>query len=413
MLHVIYSSNSERSYLSFNMKLVSTMNILKKENFINWALFLFYCLLTFSVFIGKGGIIRILSAINVVIVFSLVFQCCALRQFSLPKILLATSTFILVNMIATKSIWPDNEYLKIFFSMFFGVGLYVYALTNKIEKKWILNAIVILLISYVIFQLAGILLLANRNGTFKNPHYIALFSAYASIITVYYFFAEQTIKKLLAIPIIFVLLGIILLSSSRPTWISLFLATFLVMLFLNSRLRWISLGLLVAVPSVLYLTNLGNFGKRMADLIINITQEERVAIWSDTWTMQTSSSFYEWLFGHGMNSFEGSFKEFSRYHLVGNDFTMPHNSILEVLYATGIVGLAVFVSIYGYIFHWLFKNLPCQTDKKLGLVLLAFITVNLIMSLITIKWFTHLNSYPLAFVIGMISYMEIKRQRNV
>lgn len=389
------------------------MHLLKNVKTLNWLYFLFYCLLVLSVFAGKGGIIRILSAINILVVFSIIWQNCFLQQWKLYKLLLITSAFILINILATKSISYDNEYLKIVFSLFFGVGLYTYALIRKVNKEWILNAVVISLIIYIILQLTNIVVLQKANGTFKNPHYIALFSAYASILAVYYYFAERTIKRFLAIPVLLVLTWFILLSSSRPTWISLIVATFLTIFFLSPKLRWTSLALLVTVPTILYLTNLGNFGRRMADLVLNITQEERVIIWSDTWVMQTSSNLYQWLFGHGLNSFEADFKAFSRYHLVGNDFTMPHNSILEVLYATGLVGLSLYVFIYGYIFYRLFAMLPSQNDKKLALILLAFITVNLIMSLITIKWFTHLTSYPLAFVIGMMCYMEVRQHQHV
>lgn len=387
------------------------MNKSKHENLLAWMLFLFYCLLVFSVFIGKGGIIRILSLINILIVFGMIFHSYSACHLERARILFITSAYIILNMLAIKHISFDNEYTKILFSIFFGVGLYTYSLRHKIEKQVILNTIVILLAGFLISQVVSISLLGKENGTFKNPHYIALFSAYASILGLYYFFAESTKKRFLAIPILFVLLGFILSSSSRPTWISLFAASFLVIFFLNPKLRKVSLGLLVSIPAVLYLSNLGNFGKRMADLAINITREERVVIWSDTWAMQTSSNWYQWLFGHGLNNFEEDFKSFSRYHQVGNDFTMPHNSVLEVLYATGLIGLAVFIFIYSYIFFRLFKILPNQKDKKLGLTLLAIITVNLIMSLITIKWFTHLNSYPLAFSLGMLCYIQTGRER--
>ena len=151
----------------------------------------------------------------------------------------------------------------------------------------------------------------------------------------------------------------------------------------------------------------------MSDLILNITTEERVTIWRDAWTMQKSSTIYEWLFGHGLNVFEENFKKFSSYHLEGIDFTMPHNIFLELLYSSGMIGLGLMCFIYVYIFRLLIKFvIPNEHNKKLGLALLSVLIINLVMGFLTVRWFTHFNSYVIAFELGIIYFIKNKSVNN-
>ncbi|PPC85620.1 MAG: hypothetical protein CTY37_07840, partial [Methylotenera sp.] len=245
------------------------------------------------------------------------------------------------------------------------------------------------------------------NGTQKNPHYLALYSAYALQIGLFYYFTEtRNIKHIIPI-VVAILLGLILSTSSRPTWIALFIAAFLCMLFLKDKIKNLALVLIILVPSILFFTNAWNFGGRLKELFINISSEERVVIWSDTWTMQKSSNNLQWLFGNGLDKFEENFKVFSRYHLEGNDFTIPHNSVLEVLYSSGLVGVGLFFIVYFFTSYHLIDIIK-KSDKfkSLALLLFSMLIVNFFMGLITIKWFTHLNSYVLTAIIGLTIYIK-------
>lgn len=375
-------------------------------------LYLINFLLIFSLFISKGGLVRIFSYINIIFI-TYFFASNYFDKKELPhinKLLLIPIVYIVLDMLAVQHVSFDNEYRKMILATFFGIGLYWLAEVENLGEKFILKSIMLLIGVYTAFQLASILMLGKPYGTTKNPHYLALYSVFAIQMGVFCFY-EVTTKIRFIIPVFLLLLGALVLStSSRPAWIALFLAGLVSIFFLRERIRNTAITLIVFVPVVLFLTNLGDFGSRLSELLMNISTEERVTIWHDTWVMQTASSYFEWFFGHGINSFEEDFKRFSTYHLVGNDFTMPHNSVLEVLYATGLIGLSLFFLIYFYIS----RELVCVINKnykfrRAGILLLSILIVNFLMGLITVKWFTHFNSYVLSGIMGLLLFFKKNR----
>lgn len=372
-------------------------------------LYLINSLLIFSLFISKGGLVRSFSYVNIILI-TYFFASQYFDKRELPhinKVLLIPMAYIVLDMLAVQQVTFDNEYRKIILATFFGIGLYWLAEVESLGKKFILNSIMLLVVVYTAFQLISILMLGKPNGTTKNPHYLALYSAFAIQMGIFCFY-ELTTKTRYIIPICLILLGAIVLStSSRPAWIALFLAGLVSIFFLKERIRNIAIALIVLVPAVLFLTNLGDFGSRLSELLMNISTEERVTIWHDTWTMQSASTYYEWFFGHGINAFEEDFKQFSTFHQIGNDFTMPHNSVLEVLYATGVAGLSLFLLIYFYISRELIGLINKNDNyRRVGILLLSILIVNFFMGLITVKWFTHFSSYVLTGIVGLLIFYK-------
>ena len=390
-------------------------NANNNSGILNKAYLACYALTLFAVFISKGGIIRILGYVNVLFLiyfFSIGGQ--KLRGwFSLPKVLLLPLAFIMLDVVATHRLSFDNEYREIILVTFFGLTTYFIAKNKLSNFRQALDCSMLLLVIFVIFQLVSIWVLKKPYGTTKNPHYLALYSAYGVVFSVFYYNCTSSINRYVAIPVLIFLVAIVLMTSSRPTWISLFLAAIISLLFFNKKMIAAGFLFLLGITTFLFEFNVGRFGSRMSDLILNITTEERVTIWRDAWTMQKSSTIYEWLFGHGLNVFEENFKKFSTYHLQGNDFTMPHNIFLELLYSSGMIGLGLMCFIYVYIFRLLIKFvIPNEHNKKLGLALLSVLIINLVMGFLTVRWFTHFNSYVIAFELGIIYFIKNKSVNN-
>jgi O-antigen ligase len=164
---------------------------------------------------------------------------------------------------------------------------------------------------------------------------------------------------------------------------------------------------MIAVLIGLTLTNVGNFAGRFKELLVNYNTEERVVIWQDAWRMQTESVPSTWIFGHGLDAFEESFKRYSHYHFYNVDYNSPHNFLLELLYISGIAGVLLSIFMVSLMYKNLYLGIKNQAQyKNIYLVLMAILTSNLILVSITLPFFTSYNLNIIAVVTGVMLYLK-------
>lgn len=273
--------------------------------------------------------------------------------------------------------------------------------------------IVALLSAYVLIQIVATIVFGKPYGTTKNPHYLAQFSALSIPVAIYCYHRSIGMYKVLNAGIIIVLSGFVLSTSSRPAWIALIMTALLALCFMEAKARRYAATLVFAIPAILFFLNIGSFGSRFTELAENISTEERVTIWQDTWRLQETGSWQQWLVGHGMDRFEEDFKPYSRYHsakadLAGTvkDFNAPHNHFLEVLYTSGILGLMLFFYLLWWLYSRLASLIATPQVRSMALLLGAVLTMHLLFIFITIPFFTAYNLSVLAIVAGGILFLN-------
>lgn len=316
--------------------------------------------------------------------------------------------FIVIHFFAVGNLVIIKEMRHIILASFLALGIWILAKKNHdYIRKRIFGFTIALIFIYVTSQAVALWWFNQLYGTAKNPHYLALYSAVSLIVAVYCFFRVPTQFKWV-IAIFILLSGVLLIkSSSRPTWIGLICASFLVVLFLSKRSRIYFSLFITTVLIGLTLTNVGNFEGRFKDLLTNLNTEERVVIWQDAWKMQRDSSVTQWVVGHGLDTFEKNYKPYSHYHLEKVDFNSPHNFILELLYISGVFGLLLAIFMLVMIYKSLIFNINRQTKyKNIYLLLMAVLTSNLILVSITLPFFTSYNLNVLAVVAGSMLYLR-------
>jgi len=360
-----------------------------------------------------GQAYRFLAYVNLIIVLAYVVT--ELRKGyplkcnkSLYYLLTIPIGFITIHFLAVENLIFIKEIRHIVLAVFLALGIWLLVQKNPAYiKKNIFGFTIALVFIYVAVQAIALWWFDRPYGTTKNPHYLALYSAIALIIAMYCFFRASMRMKLLIGFSMLLLSAFLLHTSSRPTWIGLIFSGVLALLFLNRQSRRF-FGLAIAVILIgLTLTNAGNFASRFEALLFNLNTEERVVIWQDTWKMQTQSSDSQWLLGHGLDSFEESFKPYSNYHLQSIDFNSPHNFVLELLFISGAVGLLLSVFMLWLIYKNLLAGIKSQNQyKNVYLVLLVVITSNLILVGITLPFFTSYNLNILAIVTGSMLYLR-------
>ena len=297
------------------------------------------------------------------------------------------------------------------------IGIAFLSSYHAIIKPKLMNVSTRLVYLYTISQVVALYLLQKEFGTTKNPHYLAIFSAFFLVIGCFLAIKHQQLIHRYLLGLSSIILGVVLINtSSRPTWIGLLLSVAITAVCLR---RKHAMFLLLAT-SVLFvglaITNVGNFKSRWEDLIMHANTEERVTIWQDAWKMQNNSDIFQWAFGHGLHGFEQEFPRYSRYHLNENiDFNSPHNALLEVLYQFGVVGallvLAGLVSLYRFIISAYLRSRDDYPHAWIYLLLLMVVTIDIFSVGITMPFFVSMNLNVLAVATGICFYLKHIRSR--
>lgn len=321
--------------------------------------------------------------------------------------------FIALHLIAVMNIEYTKDIRRIIMAVSLALGIWMLAIRSpNYVRAHILKFTLVLLFVYGIVQAISLWMLSKPYGTTTNPHYLAFYSSVGIMVAIYCLTNAHGRLKLLLILLICLLGSLLLHTSSRPTWIALIFASVLVVFFLEAKLRKLVALIIASVIALLALSNVDDFYGRFKELLVNLSTEERVVIWRDAWHMQTDSNAKQWLFGHGLNSFESAFKGYSNYHLQSIDFNSPHNFILEILYTSGAIGLLLALTLIFSIYKCIFFILKTKAElNSIYLLLLALLTANLITVSITVPFFSGYNLNMLAAVVGiMLFHIETSRK---
>ena len=303
-----------------------------------------------------------------------------------------------------------------------GMSLSMWILAKKdgeYVQKHLVNLSVLLLTAYAGVQCLAYFVAHLQYGTTKNPHYLAQYCALGIPLAIFCYGKVTSKLKLLVGAILIALGYFLLLTSSRPAWIALILSALLTMLFVRGKNIKLYVGVFIMLPLILYTFNVENFGSRFTELAQHITTEERVAIWQDDWKMQNNSNAKQWIIGHGLGSFFEDFKLYSTNHeravkKLSIDFNSPHNHLLEILYTSGIFGLALVFLLYYLLYHQLIKRItdPVKTYRNVSILLFVLLTMNTLFTAITVPFFRSYTLNIIALITGAILFIhELKSKK--
>lgn len=318
-----------------------------------------------------------------------------------------------LHFIAVQDVVIVKEMRHLLVAAFLVIGIYMLDADREgYVRKYAFHWVLVSVLLYLLLQIITLSLFDRPYGTAKNPHYLALFSSISLVVVLYGLFRVPTVmlKSLMALCVV-VAGGLLIHSWSRPTWIGLVLAGFLVACLLTSRRRFYLLAVMAIVLSVLTVTDMGGFTTRSSDLIENLKTEERVTIWQETWQMQSESSELQWLVGHGIDSFEDAFKPYSSHYKAGTEFNSPHNYVLELLFVSGGLGLSLMLVLFYGLYGTLVKAITARDEREnIYMVLIAVLTASMVLTSLTLPFFSSYSMNVIAIIIGVLLYF---RKRDV
>lgn len=238
-----------------------------------------------------------------------------------------------------------------------------------------------------------------------NPHFIALQAAAVVPVMVHGWFQGGAARWIAAVGIVAALACLVLLDSLMGLAALGAAALAVAAVYVSRRLRW---GLMAAGGGALAWLLVYPVVPELFDDVLSWLRDsigatrldERFQIWTDSWQLQRQSSLREWLFGHGLGGYESDYPEI---------WVFPHHFGLEVLYNSGIVGLAVFLTATAA----LIVQLSSYVGRKRPELLLS---VGLLVSVgvftfLTLPLTSRVTTHALGLVVGF-SLWALKRERE-
>jgi hypothetical protein len=275
-----------------------------------------------------------------------------------------------------------------------------------------------LLVAFVAVQTVAFEVVTKKYwaGLFSNIHYMAFYSVTTMpMLACLAVQAKSRFRWVFALA----LLGDFLLlmkTHSRPGYLALLAAALATVPFMAPRIRLAVLAGIVLVPALLYFSGLFGFAARWDDLITHFGEEERPAIWRETWGLLQKDSGLQWWLGHGFGQFYEDYLVIPVNHWWKDYYASPHNYVLELLYSHGWVGLILFVAAFVLFFRALASAVSGDTDgirRQMGITLASIATAQFVIGFLTLPFFARHNLYPFSLVLGAsLRYISIVRRHD-
>lgn len=198
-------------------------------------------------------------------------------------------------------------------------------------------------------------------------------------------------------------IDLLLHTESTPAFLGILVALIAVLVIAaGRRVQAMGLVLVALTMTLFWITDYAGIATEIGRQIENIANEERVQIWTDTWSMLKDNSLPEWLFGNGIGRFPQEFPQFSDPRYAA--FVFPHNHALELLYETGIAGLLA----AALLFLWPIWQLARVTHEEhaprrrlLGAVILVTFLSWLILVYLVFPFFSKSTMYVFGILLGV------------
>lgn len=306
-----------------------------------------------------------------------------------------------------------NVYTKMVLILFLAYGWMMF-LNNMdtLKQEFFLKSLLVLSCVFVVFQFFVYGFLGNEYvhswhfGTFNNPHHLALYILLTAPLIFSFIFYYRGIKGLFLVVMLLISAWMLLKTSSRPAWLAILVGMSVLLPFLRNRTKLVAAVLTITLP-VIFFCSSKQFHDRVQDLITNISTEERVEIWRNSWQMIQSSSFGEWVRGHGFDSFPTAYGVFT--HFTGPQYTHPHNFVLEVLYTSGVLGLLLSALLYYFLTMKIVAASRLAISSHftmIGKLVLVSATMLFFHLFLTLPFFSTYNFYVLVMVYLTTYYLE-------
>ncbi len=321
---------------------------------------------------------------------------------------------LLLGLLPTPAHAPQKRYLQslaYFVVLSLSLGLVLERMSKR-QFKLMHTFLMFFFGAGVLYHLEGLNTFIPESGHYWNPHYLAQFSLFSLLFFGYALMKRRT-KTIWAVGLLLSAgaIYLLLISQSRPAWLSLFISLCLITsLYAKRNKRWIYLGLILLFFVLVYLLMPDVVAKRVDDLAFNIQKEERVAIWLDGLNMQMKAAWQNWLVGHGPGSYFAYAQAYPSYF---DDIRFPHNFFIEIVFESGLIGLIIVAAAYIVLFTRMHRFVLDNPQQRLAMVtLLAMLTSHLLFCFLTMPFYFNNTVLLQAPIIASVLYLTSENRRT-
>lgn len=377
------------------------------------ALCLVLLMLAANFVFALGSYKPLMAALIAVLITHFVLAGDQRRDWRLPRSMLVMASglalMLLVSLLPIEGFVVKNRLLlNLCFTLVISASVYWLCLGSSAALRAGLHwGLCVLLGSGLIVHVLAVEVSGRPFGLFENPHFLALLSLFSLPLFLYSLLGTRSLAIRLALAGLCLLAGYLLaFSGSRPAWLALLAAVVLASLVYLSWWRAlvaIAGFLLGAVlVSLLFPQALGGHALSLA---AEVWQEERLTIWRDSVRMLSDNDWYHWLTGHGIGSFKPYFLDYSTFEVT---FVFPHNFVIEILFDSGLIGVASIGILYVLLFRLILAQrgtMPAAGYVLSGMVFVLLVA-HLLFTFLTLPFYSRYVLLLQAPLVGLILFLH-------
>lgn len=317
--------------------------------------------------------------------------------------LAACATLIVISLAFSYEITHKDRIFRLVKMLIIIFTIHLISRTVSTRRSFIIFGAVLAL--SVTWQFAARTVFGMPNGTWENPHYLANFVILSLPLLFYYSRMAAKPYNYLFLVLIVMDIDPVLKNASRPAFLALAASTlFVITFFTHSRYRYIGLLAVSGCFIFLGLTNYAGFFDSLKELVVNISNEERVGIWKYSLEMLQDNSLWAWLVGNGLGSTYDILQKYALPDPLYEGISFPHNFLIQILFENGIIGSVVVFGGLTFLMCLFIKLSNAAVDASGHLFnncMMAVFLNCIIFTGLTVGFYSKYTLYPLGFIIGI------------
>jgi O-Antigen ligase len=336
---------------------------------------------------------------------------------ALPGVLIGLNAWAYGGSDAEKHVWNAIDGSAI------ALGLWLHA---QVDKERLTNIVVRVLPVVLLVSIVYMLRLALRQDlrgsniylfgflvadseSFKSPH-TSMYGACCVVLAVFVWHnTHYKWARLLMPGVVLAGLYYVAVEAWRPVWLGLVCA-FAAVAIVNirsgrqkiSKIFWAFL----LVQGVLLATDFASYRTGWTNLIKYAAQEERMQIWTRTWTAIAQGPTRELWIGHGFGTFRSACQD--GVCLGANGPTLvehsPHNIFLDTLFSSGVLGLTASLVWFAIVFRFFIQTAGRAVHFGAVDAALAIMVILTCVSGLNFPLLDHKYVFPMALMCSLTWY---------
>ncbi|CAB1084235.1 hypothetical protein D1AOALGA4SA_11762 [Olavius algarvensis Delta 1 endosymbiont] len=357
----------------------------------------------FSFFaLNRGGVVVFIEVGACFVLLNLVAGQYKLKHIPLTYwVTLAIACYLIIIGIFFASHEVKTKYVMYLFRMIF-IVFTIHCLSLKEIDDRGYKLLPIVWCASICWQFAAVKLFNMPYGTYGNPHYLSNLMISTLPLLVYSFWISGHRYKWIFILIALIAIDMLVRTGSRTAFLAVsFSAVFSLVFFVKSRIKWTGLLLVALSLMVLYFSNYTGVVDRVKELLVNLTEEERVYFWKNALQMLEKNDAVDWIFGNGIGSYRVVYSDSASPQM--QPFWFAHLHPLELLYENGVTGLLLVYGGLTGLFFGAIKSMKETIYENAATLIKCMLVIFLcwmIHSNLTFPFYSKYAQYPLGFILG-------------